>query len=105
MIMAMHAATVEILIEKAKFEPRVALAVAEAMDEAMDTRQHQTQLVTVPVLNERLAELRQEIKEIKADMVEMKWIGRRSSSSAPVPCTLACSRSVRGRRRSTFAAT
>jgi hypothetical protein len=29
--MALHAATVEILVEKAKFEPGVALGVAEAI--------------------------------------------------------------------------
>ena len=73
--MALHAATVEILIEKAKFEPEVALGVAEAIELAMT----QAQFVTVPILDARLQEVRAEIrvlegkleastKEHKADM-------------------------------------
>jgi len=34
-IRALHAATVEILVEKAKFEPKVALGIAEAIELAM----------------------------------------------------------------------
>jgi hypothetical protein len=74
-IMALHAATVEILVEKAKFEPAVALGVAEAIELAMT----QAQFVTVPILDARLHEIRAEIrvlegkldasiKEHKADM-------------------------------------
>ena len=73
--MALHAATVEILVEKAKFEPEVALGVAEAIELAMT----QAQFVTVPILDARLHEVRAEIrvlegkldasiKELKADM-------------------------------------
>ncbi len=74
-IMALHAATVGILVEKAKFEPEVALGVAEAIELAMT----QAQFVTVPILDARLHEVRAEIrvlegkldasaKEHKADM-------------------------------------
>ena len=73
--MALHAATVEILVEKAKFEPEVALGVAEAIELAMT----QAQFVTVPILDARLHEVRAEIRvlegkldasirELKADM-------------------------------------
>ena len=73
--MALHAATVEILVEKAKFGPEVALGVAEAIELAMT----QAQFVTVPILDARLHEVRAEIrvlegkldlstKEHKADM-------------------------------------
>ena len=73
--MALHEATVEILVEKAKFGPEVALGVAEAVELAMT----QAQFVTVPILDARLHEVRAEIrvlegkldlstKEHKADM-------------------------------------
>jgi C4-dicarboxylate-specific signal transduction histidine kinase len=73
--MALHATTVEILVQKAKFEPKVALGVAEAIELAMT----QAQFVTVPILDARLHEVRAEIrllegkldasiKEQKADM-------------------------------------
>ena len=74
-LMALHAATVGILVEKAKFEPEVALGVAEAIELAMT----QVQFVTVPILDARLhgvsAEIRvlewkldASIREHKADM-------------------------------------
>jgi hypothetical protein len=47
----MHAATVELLIQKARLEPDAALAIAEAVDMAI----HNAQLVTVPILDARLA--------------------------------------------------
>jgi hypothetical protein len=59
--MAMKMATVEILIEKARFEPQTAIAVAEAIDEAMDRRMETTQPVSVPVLDARLAGLKTEL--------------------------------------------
>ena len=73
--MALHAATVGILVEKAKFEPEVALGVSEAIELAMT----QAQFVTVPILDVRLHEVSAEIrvlegkldasnKEHKADM-------------------------------------
>jgi hypothetical protein len=58
MILAMHAATVEILTQKAKFAPQVALAVAEAIDDALGNQARDTQPVTVPILDARLAELK-----------------------------------------------
>ena len=56
--MAIHAATVGILIEKSKFEPEVALGVAEAIDLAMT----QAQFVTVPLLDARLHEIKTELR-------------------------------------------
>jgi hypothetical protein len=53
----MRARTVEILIEKAKFDPPVALAVAEAIDNEMQVFQP----VTVPVLDGRLTALSGEL--------------------------------------------
>jgi len=60
--MALHAATVGILVEKAKFEPEVALGVAEAIESAMT----QAQFVTVPILDARLHEVRAEIRVLEA---------------------------------------
>ena len=73
--MALHAETVGILVEKAKFEPEVALGVVEAIELVMT----QDQFVTVPILDARFhgvsAELRvlegklnASTKEHKADM-------------------------------------
>jgi hypothetical protein len=61
-IMALHAATVGILIEKSKFEPEVALGVAEAIDLAMT----QAQYVTVPILDARLSEIRSDLRVLEA---------------------------------------
>lgn len=52
--MALHAAAVEILIEKGRFEPEVALGIAEAIEASM----MHAQLVTVPILDARLQQLR-----------------------------------------------
>jgi hypothetical protein len=49
----MHAATVELLVKKARLEPDIALAFAEAMDLGMVD----AQLVTVPILDSRFAKL------------------------------------------------
>jgi len=49
----MRAATVELLVNKAHLEPNIALAFAEAIDMAMVD----AQLVTVPILDTRFAEL------------------------------------------------
>jgi hypothetical protein len=59
--MALQAATVEILVEKAKFEPKVALGVAEAIEFEMT----QSQFVTVPVLDARLHEVRADIRVLE----------------------------------------
>jgi hypothetical protein len=62
--MALHAATVDILIEKAKFEPQVAIGVAEAIELAMT----QAQFVTVPILDARLHEVRAEIRVLEGKL-------------------------------------
>ncbi|MFO1468852.1 MAG: hypothetical protein U1F35_20790 [Steroidobacteraceae bacterium] len=49
----MQATTVEVLVTKAKFDPQIAVAVAEAIDMAINS----AQLITVPVLDARLAAL------------------------------------------------
>jgi hypothetical protein len=62
--MALHAATVEILVEKAKFEPQVALGIAEAIELAMT----QDQFVTVPILDARLHEVRADIRVLEGKL-------------------------------------
>ena|SRR6266567_9096383 len=81
--MAIHAAAVEILIEKSRFEPEVALGIAEAIEASLMG----AQFVTVPILDARLQELRTEmrislmslenkfnasIQELKSDMLRME---------------------------------
>jgi hypothetical protein len=56
--MTLHAAAIEILIEKARFEPEVALGIAEAVEASM----MYAQFVTVPILDARLQELRAETR-------------------------------------------
>jgi hypothetical protein len=56
--MTIHAAAVEILIEKARFEPDVALGIAEAIEASM----MHAQFVTVPILDARLQDLRAETR-------------------------------------------
>ena len=46
----MRALTVEILVNKGKFQPEVAIAVAEAMDQAIV----HADLVTVPILDPKI---------------------------------------------------
>jgi hypothetical protein len=69
---AIHAQAVEILVTKARIEPEVALGVAETMEVSMTL----AQLVTVPVLDARLQELRHELEvsleKTKADLV--RWV-------------------------------
>jgi len=62
--MALHAATVGILVEKAKFEPEVALGVAEAIEPAMT----QAQFVTVPILDARLHGVSAEIRVLEGKL-------------------------------------
>jgi hypothetical protein len=57
-MMSSQAATVDSLIKKGKFEPQVAMAIAEAIDNAMSD----SQLVTVPILDARFADHRAEIR-------------------------------------------
>lgn len=49
----MHAATIECLVQKGKFEPQIAVAIGESIDMAIQN----AQLVTVPILDARLAAL------------------------------------------------
>jgi hypothetical protein len=56
--MAIHAAAVGILIEKGRFEPEVALGIAEAIEATMT----HAQLVTIPILDARLHEFRAEMR-------------------------------------------
>lgn len=62
--MPVHASTIEILIDKAHFEPRVAVAVAEAMDNAIK----ESQLVTIPVFENGIAELRRDIGDLRREV-------------------------------------
>jgi len=55
--MAIHAEAVEILVRKGQFEPQVAIGIAEAIEVSMNG----TQLVTVPILDARLQELKAEL--------------------------------------------
>jgi hypothetical protein len=61
-------AAIDSLIQKGNFEARAALAVAEAIDTAVT----ELQIVTVPILDGRLAELRAETRisliELRADL-------------------------------------
>jgi hypothetical protein len=55
--MAIHAEAVEMLVSKGKFEPQVAICIAEAIEVSMN----RTQLVTVPILDARLQGLKAEL--------------------------------------------
>lgn len=63
-IMALHAETVGILVEKAKFQPEVALGVAEAIEFAMT----QAQFVTVPILDARLHGIYAELRVLEGKL-------------------------------------
>jgi hypothetical protein len=52
--MSLSATAVEILIDKGRFEPEVALGIAEAIETTMT----KSEFVTVPILDARLHELR-----------------------------------------------
>lgn len=62
--MAIHAEAVETLINKREFEPEVALGVVEAIEVSITV----AQLVTIPVLDARLQELRIEILTFRAEI-------------------------------------
>ena len=67
--MAIHAEAVDILVRKGRFEPEVAIGVAEAIEVSINL----TQLVTVPILDSRLQDLRHEIKaDIQSLRLEFK---------------------------------
>src|SRR3954471_1678760 len=61
--MAIHAEAVEILVRKSRFEPEVALGVAEAIEVSINL----AQLVTVPVLDARVHELKTEIQAFRLE--------------------------------------
>ena len=56
--MAIHAEAVDILVHKCRLGPEVALGISEAIEVSITL----AQLVTVPVLDARLQELRHELK-------------------------------------------
>jgi hypothetical protein len=64
----MHAATVELLVQKAHLDPDTALAIATAIDMALQN----AQLVTVPVLDSRFAASNAEMKAGFASL-EANW--------------------------------
>ena len=66
--MSGNAVAVELLIEKGGFEPRVALGIAEAIETSMN----QAQIVTIPVLDTRVAQLETKIESVKADLI--RWV-------------------------------
>jgi uncharacterized small protein (DUF1192 family) len=66
--MTLNAVAVELLIDKGGFEPRVALGIAEAIETSM----MQAQIVTVPILDARLAQLETKIERTKAELV--RWV-------------------------------
>lgn len=66
--MSVNAMAVELLIEKGGFDPRVALGIAEAIETSMN----QAQVVTIPVLDTRVAQLEAKIESVKAELV--RWV-------------------------------
>jgi len=82
--MALHAAAVEILIEKGRFEPEVALGIAEAIEASIMN----AQLVTVPILDARLQEIKAEIRislmsvESRMGQLEIKMEGTKGQLEA-----------------------
>jgi hypothetical protein len=60
----MDAATLDILTEKAKFQPDAAAAVAQAIDMALANADH----VTVPILDSRFAKVEARLTDIDARM-------------------------------------
>jgi hypothetical protein len=67
--MTLHAAAIEVLVEKGHFEPKVAVAIAEAIDMAISG----AQLVTVPVFESRLKELTTEFKsELRTEISALR---------------------------------
>jgi hypothetical protein len=67
----MHAATIELLVQKAHLDPDTAIAIATAIDMALQN----AQLVTVAVLDARLAavEAKQEAALAKTKAELFRW--------------------------------
>ena len=66
--MSVNAVAVELLIDKGGFEPRVAIGIAEAIETSMN----QAQMVTIPMLDIRVAQLEAKIESVKADLI--RWV-------------------------------
>lgn len=66
--MPVYSGSVERLIEKARFEPDVAMAVAGAIEMAITD----ADLVTRQMLDARVAEIRADMHEIKAELI--RWV-------------------------------
>lgn len=74
----MQAAGVEVLVRKGGFDPAIALAIAEAMDITLS----HSQLVTVPVLDQRIDAVRSEVRELRSEMnVRFKAVDERMEFS------------------------
>ena len=73
--MSMRVETVDILVEKAHFEPQVAVAVAQAMDVAMAEKMRDRQLVTMTALAETKGELANRMERLGSELrVEMHGV-------------------------------
>jgi hypothetical protein len=71
----MKVETVDILVEKANFEPHVAVAVAQAMDVAMEEKMRDRQLVTMTALAETKGELATRLERLGSELrVEMHGV-------------------------------
>jgi hypothetical protein len=66
--MAIHAEAVDILVRKSRFEPEVAIGIAEAIEVSINL----SNLVTVPVLDSRLNEIKLEMQKLHSDLV--RWV-------------------------------
>jgi len=62
--MISNTVAVELLIDKCGFEPRVALGIAEAIETSMT----QAQIITVPILDTRIAQLDTRITRLEAKL-------------------------------------
>lgn len=67
----MQAAIVDVLVQKGRFDPQIALAVAEAIDMTIGT----SQLVTVPILDARLDTVESRVNA-RFDAVESRMNAR-----------------------------
>jgi hypothetical protein len=66
--MTMHAATLEILTRKGRFAADQAVAMAEAIDVAIN----EAQFVTVPILDARLSELKGEVSVLRGEFAGLR---------------------------------
>jgi hypothetical protein len=80
--MTSQAETVELLVRKANFQPHVALAVVEAIDNSIK----ESQFVTVPMLDARFAELKAMI-EVSNERLLKELATTRGQFSADLAAT------------------